>query len=237
MTRAQQLLANYQDVTNALRSACERAKRNPQDVTLLAVTKYAKDEDVLCLLQQGVLGHIGESRVQQAWARWKEDDRFAMYSNIQKHFIGHLQKNKAAQAAQLFDWIDSIDDMATVQALAAHMPTGRTLRTLIQVKLTSRATQSGLGLEQARQLARAAQTVSAHIRVCGYMAIAPQGANENELRALFGPLKQAFVQDFGTQPDAQLSLGMSEDFEVAVEEGSTLPRIGSALFSRNLEGI
>ena len=230
MHREEALLQNYRDICSSLKAAAERVGREAQKITLLAVVKYASDEDVLALLKQGVLTDVGESRVQQAWARWQEDPRFAPFSKVRKHFIGHLQTNKAAKAAQLFDFIDSIDSPETVRALAKHVPAGKILRVLVQVKLTHKQTQSGLPLPQARQLAARLRGAFENIDVCGYMAVAPQGADAPTLRALFKPLAHAFETDFATHPKAQLSLGMSEDFEIAVEEGSTLPRIGSLLF-------
>ncbi len=224
------LLENLQQLHASLQAACERTGRNPQTVTLLAVIKYAPDEEVLTLLQQGVLTDVGESRVQQAWARWKENPAFAKFTKVKKHFIGHLQKNKAAKAAVLFDFVDSLDNEETARALSAHIPAGKVMRGLVQVKLTDKESQSGLPLPQARALANKLRGRFANLEVCGYMAVAPQGAAPHELRALFKEVKAAFDEDFKDVPQAHLSLGMSEDFITAVEEGSTLPRIGSLLF-------
>lgn len=232
MNREETLLQNYQAVQNALSAACQKAGRTPQEVTLLAVTKYAQDKDVLFLLEKGLIRHIGESRVQQAWTRWT-NEAFAKFPTV-KHFIGHLQKNKAAKAAQLFDFIDSLDDFDTALTLEKHLAPGKTLRALVQVKLTERETQSGLALKDARALASRLKTLE-RVKVCGYMGIAPQGAPEAELRTLFGRVKRAFDQDFPPGTQRYLSLGMSEDFTTAVEEGSSLPRIGSKLFAGNLE--
>lgn len=232
MNRAETLLQNFQDVQNALSRACEKAGRNPREVTLLAVTKYALDKDVLFFLEKGLIRHIGESRVQQAWTRWTSE-AFAKFPTV-KHFIGHLQKNKAAKAAALFDFVDSLDDFETALALEKHLPPGKTLRALVQVKLTDRETQSGLALEDARTLVKRLKTLE-RVKICGYMGIAPQGAPEAELRALFSGVKRAFDQDFPAGTERYLSLGMSEDFTTAVEEGSSLPRIGSKLFAGNLE--
>lgn len=232
MNREETLLQNYQAVQNALSAACQKAGRTPQEVTLLAVTKYAQDKDVLFLLEKGLIRHIGESRVQQAWTRWT-NEAFAKFPTV-KHFIGHLQKNKAAKAAQLFDFIDSLDDFDTALTLEKHLAPAKTLRALVQVKLTERETQSGLALKDARALASCLKTLE-RVKVCGYMGIAPQGAPEAELRTLFGGVKRAFDQDFPPGTERYLSLGMSEDFTTAVEEGSSLPRIGSKLFAGNLE--
>lgn len=234
MNREETLVNNFKSVSAALSAACKRSGRNPNEITLLAVTKYAKDEDVLTLLQKGLIKHIGESRVQQALARWTRPE-FAAFDTV-KHFIGHLQKNKAAKAAQFFDFIDSLDSWDTALAVSKNVPTGKTIRVLVQVKLTDKDTQSGLPLPKARELAARLKNLSA-IKVCGYMAIAPQGAPKSQLQQLFGRLKQAFDEDFAACPERYLSMGMSEDFETAVEEGSSLPRIGSKLFAENLEGL
>ena len=229
MNREAKLLENLHEVCASLSAACLRAGRSPQEVTLLAVTKYAQDEDVLFFLRRGLIKHIGESRVQQALNRWSRTE-FASFEVV-KHFIGHLQHNKAAKAALFFDFIDSLDDFSTACIVDAHVPAGKIVRGLVQVKLTQRKTQSGLPLEEARTLVRQLRTLK-HLRVCGYMAIAPQGAPAQELRQLFAPVREAFEADFSPERERYLSLGMSADFEVAVEAGSTLPRIGSKLFAQ-----
>lgn len=234
MNREETLVKNFQDVQAALSAACVKTGRNPQEVTLLAVTKYAKDQDVLTLLQKRCITHVGESRVQQALTRWT-NPVFAQFHTV-KHFIGHLQNNKAAKAARLFDFIDSVDNLDTALAVERAAPEGKTVRALVQVKLTEKDTQSGLPLEKARELARQLKGL-ARVKVCGYMGIAPQGAPQAELRRLFRLVKRAFDEDFPPGAERYLSLGMSEDFETAVEEGSSLPRIGSKLFAGNLEGL
>ena len=234
MNREEQLLHNYKEVQNALSAACKNAGRSPEDVTLLAVTKYAQDGDVLFLLRQGLLKHVGESRVQQALTRWQSPD-FASFPTV-KHLIGHLQHNKAAKAATFFDFIDSLDSFSTAVLLDKCVPQGKILRGLVQVKLTNRETQSGLPLPQARQLAAQLRALK-RVKVCGYMAIAPQGAAEDDLRRLFKEVKEAFDIDFPPGTERYWSLGMSNDFEIAVEAGSSLPRIGSRLFADHLQEV
>ncbi|MBO7191417.1 MAG: YggS family pyridoxal phosphate-dependent enzyme [Elusimicrobiaceae bacterium] len=228
MNREETLLENVQKVQAALCASCRKAGRRPEEVTLLAVTKYAQDAEVLFLLRQGLIKHVGESRVQQALLRWTRPD-FAAFPTV-KHLIGHLQHNKAAKAARFFDFIDSLDDFSTACLVDKHIQPGRQVRGLVQIKLTSRDTQSGLPLGQARELAKQLRSLS-RLKVCGYMAIAPQGADPHELKAFFEPIKKAFDEDFSPKEERYLSLGMSEDFTVAVEAGSTLPRIGSKLFA------
>ncbi len=235
MCREKILTDNLDRVEKIISLASQKAVPLAGPVTLMAVTKYAKDQDVLTLLAAGRLHHVGESRVQQAYARWTSPV-FAKYPVV-KHFIGHLQKNKAAKAAALFDFIDSVDSLTLAETLShCAVKLGKTLKVLVQVKLTDKDTQSGLPLGQARVLAKQIAALPG-LAVCGYMAIAPQVQDAQQLRGSFHMLRQAFEEDFPAGKERWLSLGMSADFAVAVEEGSTLPRIGSDIFARNLEDL
>ena len=181
---------------------------------------------------------IGESRVQDAWKRWKQNECFAPFTQVKKHFIGHLQTNKAAKAAQFFDFLDSLDSFEIAARVSEHIPDGKIMRGLVQVKLTDKETQSGLPLEEARELvARLKEARLPGLQICGYMGIAPQGADETQLRCLFRNVKEAFDTDFASLSEKYLSLGMSEDFITAIEEGASLPRIGSRLFNNHLEEV
>ena len=147
-----------------------------------------------------------------------------------------MQKNKAAKAVELFDFIDSVDSLSLAETLSrCSVKKGKNLRVLVQVKLTDKDTQSGLPLAQARELAKQIASLPG-LTVCGYMAIAPQVQDPQELRGLFRAVRRAFEEDFPLK-ERWLSLGMSADFAVAVEEGSTLPRVGSDIFARNLEDL
>lgn len=236
MQTTEQLVRRFTNIQQEIELACRQSNRPKQDVCIMAVTKYAADEDVLALLDTGLIKHIGESRVQQAVARWTEPS-FAKHHVI-KHFIGHLQSNKVAQAVKLFDFIDSIDNLQIAQLLNLHAQRlNKTLSVLLQIKLTHKESQSGISLAEAPQLLQQLAPLT-HIRPCGYMAIAPQTKDLALLHSLFAQVRQAFERDFpiGSGP-RYLSLGMSEDFTVAVQEGSTLPRIGSKLFAQDLEEL
>ena len=234
MCREKILTDNLDRVEKMISLASQKAA-SQEAVSLMAVTKYAQDKDVLALLAAGRLKHIGESRVQQAFLRWTSP-AFAAYPVV-KHFIGHLQKNKAAKAVMLFDFIDSVDSLPLAETLSrCAVQQGKTLRVLVQVKLTDKQSQSGLALPQARLLAKQIAGLPG-LCVCGYMAIAPQTDEPETLRGLFRWVRKAFEEDFPAGKERWLSLGMSADFAVAVEEGSTLPRVGSDIFARNLEGL
>ncbi len=228
MQESAHLIQNFTTIQTTIEQACRRSNRDIQAISIMAVTKYAPDEKVLALLDTGKIKHIGESRIQQAYKRWTSPS-FAKYA-VTKHFIGHLQSNKVAQAVQLFDFIDSIDNFKIAQALDLQAAKQhKHLHVLLQIKLTNKESQFGVSLENAPQLLKEVSVLS-HLYPCGYMAIAPQTADQALLRDLFSQVKKAFDRDFPQGP-RYLSLGMSEDFEIAVETGSTLPRIGSKLFA------
>jgi pyridoxal phosphate enzyme (YggS family) len=229
ITRKGALLSNFQNITTRIASACSRSGRNPAEVELLAVTKYAADEDVRILIEAGALKTAGESKVQDAQAKWVNGALAPLRSRVTLHFIGHLQTNKAKAAVQTFDWIDSVDSLKLAAEINRHAAAaGRTMPVLIQVKLNSAVTQSGVAPEQAGTLLAGLREMK-NLDPRGYMGIAPADAAPGTLKAAFLEAKKIFDRDF-PGPGNYLSLGMSGDFEPAVEAGSSLPRIGGSLF-------
>ncbi len=230
--RLWKLFENLESVKTRIKKAAERAGRDPDSVELVAVTKYAADEDVAALLEKNALAHMGESRVQDAVKKFLLPEFSTPAGKPARHMIGHLQSNKAGKAAEIFDWVDSIDSLRTARALdrrAAEL--AKTIPVLIQLKLSAGAAQNGTGLEEAPVLLAEIKKLQ-NLSPRGYMGIAPVSADPEDLRPVFRQVKRIFDRDF---PDTckekyYLSLGMSGDFETAVEEGSNLPRIGSLIF-------
>jgi len=233
LTRKGALLNNFQNIRTRISGACARVSRDPAEVELLAVTKYAADEDVKILIEAGHLKAAGENKVQDARAKWTAGALAPLRSRVTLHFIGHLQTNKAKAAVETFDWIDSIDSARIAAEINRHAAAlGKTIPVMIQLKLNSSPTQSGVAPENAGELLAAVRELkNLHLR--GYMGIAPAGASPVELKAAFAAGKKIFDRDFPAVAGGknQLSLGMSGDYELAVEAGSTLPRIGSSLFA------
>lgn len=212
-----------------MRAAAERSGRDPDAVALLAVTKYAKLEDVRSLLESGAVTEIGESRVQDA--RAKKEALGPLAGKVRWRLIGHLQTNKAKLAAELFDAVDSVDSLKVGAALdKALAPSGKRLPVLVQVKLAEKDTQSGVRAEAVGALLEGLKAFP-HIDPRGLMAIAPELEPVEEVRPHFRRVRELFERFFASRKDAQLSMGMSRDFEVAVEEGATMVRIGSKVFS------
>jgi pyridoxal phosphate enzyme (YggS family) len=223
------VLQNYDKTVSAIGNACKRTGIDEAKIKLLVVTKYAKTQDVALLLASRPVNLIGESRLGDSLKRWA-DPRLADFK-VKKFFIGRLQTNKAAKITQNFDVIGGIDGFRAACAVnAAAFKQNRTRECLIQVKLTDKETQGGVNLEEAQSLINQIKTNLKSIRPAGLMAIAPITEDENPLRGLFKRTKELFDANFSERD--YLSIGMSGDFEIAIEEGGNLPRIGSAIFGR-----
>ncbi|MDA8130881.1 MAG: YggS family pyridoxal phosphate-dependent enzyme [Elusimicrobia bacterium] len=230
ITRKGALLSNFQDISGRIASARARAGRPSSANDFIAVTKYAAVEDVKALIESGAIRIAGESKVQDAKAKWAEGGLAPLRSRVQLHFIGHLQTNKARAAVELFDWIDCVDSFKIAAELDRHAAAlGKTLPVMIQLKLNASPTQSGVAPDQAASLLEQVRGLG-NLDVRGYMGIAPADAGETELKAVFAEAKRLFDRDFPGEGN-YLSLGMSGDYELAVQAGSDLPRIGSALFA------
>ena len=229
-TRLNQIKANISEIQNGISEACAKSGRNPSEISIMAVTKYASAEDIRLFFSAGITDIAGENKVQSVKARWIDGELADLRKQVKLHLIGHLQTNKAKAAVEIFDSIDSIDSIKIAKAVNRHAEeAGRIMPVLVQIKLTKSETQSGIAPEEASSLVREMRQMS-NIRVCGYMAIAPAYAGSDEILRSFNVARELFNQDFGTQEGAILSLGMSEDYREAVMSGSTLLRIGGSFF-------
>lgn len=194
------------------------------------MVKYAGLEDVRALVGSGLCRWFAESRVQDAQAR-----RAALGSPPREawRFIGHLQTNKARHALELFDHLDALDSTGLAEALQKRLEgTQRVLGVQVQVKLTDRETQAGVAPDDAAAFVERLKGFP-NLRPAGLMGIAPLGEDPEAARPAFKRLKALYDSIFTgpAGPDGPwLSMGMSGDCEVAVEEGATLVRIGSDLF-------
>lgn len=222
------IFERWKSLTDRIDAALARAGRPAHSAEPMAVVKYASSDDIRALRASGLCRWYGENRVQDAQRRRSElgeTDRKGW------RFIGHLQGNKAKSALELFDAVDGLDSAELAEALQRRLEgTGRKLDVMVQVKLTGRETQSGVGAEEAGALVAKVRTLP-NLRAAGLMGIAPQ---EGDPRPAFRSLKTIFDGLFPGPTTKEsgpwLSMGMSGDFEAAVEEGATLVRIGSALF-------
>ena len=210
---------NVAGVEARIANACARAGRSRDDVTLVAVSKTFPAEFVDEAVAAGI-AEVGENRVQEA-----RDKKPLVHGNARWHLIGHLQTNKAKDAVRLFDVIQAVDspDLAEKLARAADAH-GKRQEVMLQVNIGDEPQKSGIARADVGAIAKQAAAL-ASLHVIGLMAIPPIGTAE-ESRPYFRELR--------TMRDAlglrHLSMGMSEDFETAIEEGSTIVRVGRAIF-------
>jgi len=210
-------------VETRIEQACRGAGRARESVRLLAVSKTKPPEAVEEAARCG-LRFFGENKVQEA-----QHKRPLCAEGLEWHLIGHLQRNKAKVAAPLFHMIHSVDSLKILRALDAHAE--QTLPILLQVNVAGEAAKFGLAPEEVREVLEAANA-SAHCEVRGLMVIPPFSPDAEKTREHFRALRllrDRLEEKTGT-PLPELSMGMSHDLEVAIEEGSTWVRIGTDLF-------
>jgi pyridoxal phosphate enzyme (YggS family) len=221
------LKSRIEAVRESLDRAAKRSGRTGSDVTLVAVVKTVPVERVREVVGLG-LKDLGESRVQEAEAHVAQIGRGA----ARWHMIGHLQRNKARRAGELFDRVHSVDGPEIARELSRHaVAAGRVLRSLIEVNVGGEASKFGVAAEELEALLAQALALPG-LAVDGLMTVAPQTETAEEARPCFARLR-ALRDDAARKtgrPLPELSMGMSGDYEVAVEEGATIVRVGTALF-------
>ena len=213
-----------------IEAAALRADRDPLDVRLVAVSKGMTADRVDEAIAAGV-EDIGENRIQEAADKQRE-----VCNAVRWHLIGHLQTNKAARAATLFDYVHSVDSKRVADALSAHRPAGRDpIGVLLEVELTGLPSRYGVVESDVEGVVQQLVNVPA-IHVMGLMTIAPYSADPEDARASFTRLRH--IRDHMEHVTGwalpELSMGMSNDFEVAIEEGATMVRIGRAIFGERV---
>jgi pyridoxal phosphate enzyme (YggS family) len=213
---------NMLDVERRVAQAAQRAGRPPGEITVVAVTKGLTAQTIEAALEAGIR-HIGENRVQEA------REKKACLSKLQIcptwHMVGHLQTNKVKTAVEIFDIIHSIDSLRLAEALSSR--TRNMIPVLLQVNISREEPKSGFS---EAELPKAMEKINLlpRLEVKGLMTIAPLVRDPEEVRPIFRRLRE-----LGDSLRLKhLSMGMSDDFEVAVEEGATMVRIGRAIFGK-----
>ena len=230
---------NVARVRERISRAAERAGRSNAAITLVAVTKTQPVDRILQAVEAGVTV-FGENRVQEAIAKFVgrgadgKDRGLVPRKGISLHMIGTLQRNKARHAARHFDCIHSVDSVRLAQELdkaSGHEQNGEPLPVLLEVNLTREPSKSGVSTGELPRLAGTLETCGS-LRCVGLMTIARFGAEEKELRDTFVRLRILLDRMKGNYPGdwRHLSMGMSDDFEYAIEEGATMVRVGRAIF-------
>lgn len=233
-TGESQLADNLARVQERIAAAARRVGRNPAEVTLIAVTKTVPWERAQAVLALGVR-HLGENRVQEAEAKYAG----GLPPDVTLHLIGHLQTNKARAAARLFQLIHSLDRARLAELLeqeARGLP--RPLPALLQVNVAGEASKFGLA---AAEVPAAVDSFAylPHLDLQGLMTIAPLAQNPEDVRWVFRGLRELRDQLRQRHPSLalpHLSMGMTDDYPIAIEEGATLVRVGRAIFGARGEG-
>jgi PLP dependent protein len=232
---AARIAANVSTIRDRIAAACRLAGREPAEVRLVAVTKYVSAE-VTRLVREAGLVDLAESRPQAIWA--KAEALAAGAPAARWHLIGHLQRNKVRRTIPLLSLLESLDSLRLLEAIAVEAdrdwPAGRRLDVLVEVNLTDDPGRSGAAWEAVPELVRAA-AAAGRLRLRGLMGMAGRpDAAAADARRDFARLRGLRDDLAATLPDpgmlAELSMGMSGDFEAAILEGATIVRIGSALF-------
>lgn len=236
MTTERVLKSNLERIQENIVSACSRSGRPPGSVTLVAVTKTIPLPIVEHLLDLGV-EHLGESRIQEALPKIAALSLSKGRRTATWHLVGHLQANKAKKAVDHVGWVHSIDSLSLAADLERRLAAaGKRMRGLVEVNVSGEPTKFGLQPVEVEGFFRAAASFL-HLDLCGLMTMAPLSQDPETSRPIFHELA-ALRERLGRQVPwkeklTELSMGMSQDYCVAIEEGATLIRVGSALF----EGI
>jgi pyridoxal phosphate enzyme (YggS family) len=233
------LTRNYALARRRIAQACARAGRDPSSVILVAVTKLASVDQMVEIARLGVLD-LGENRVQTLETHRKEfTERSAAAGvdpgTVRWHMIGHLQRNKVKQVLPLVETIQSVDSLRLAQEISTTAGgLGRTVPILMEVNAGQEPQKYGFALEEAVVAAAQIAQLPA-IQVCGLMSMAPLTDDTDRIRQAFVRTRELFgqIRSAGAVGESfvHLSMGMTSDFEIAIEEGATIVRIGSLLFT------
>jgi pyridoxal phosphate enzyme (YggS family) len=219
VSRADDIRVGLDAVNARIAAACARAGRDRKDVKLVAVSKTFPAADVDAVIAAGSTD-VGENKVQEA-----RDKKPSVAANARWHLIGHLQSNKAKDAVRLFDVIQTVDSVELAEKIArAADAAGKQQEILLQVNVGREPQKSGATPENVVELARRIAAIPS-LKLSGLMTIPPAGEAE-DARPHFRTLR-GMRDDLGL---TGLSMGMTDDFEVAIEEGATIVRVGRAIF-------
>ncbi len=223
---------NLTEVKELIRQSAQKAGRSPEEVTLVAVTKFVPVERVIEALRLGVTD-VGENRVQEGLQKFPALAEF----HLTRHLIGHLQKNKVRQALQLFDIIHSIDSLELAQRvnqIAGEL--GLNPGVFFQLNVSGESSKQGFSRDDFFSAAPQLSPLE-HLKPMGLMTMAPLAKNMEEVRPVFRALREIRdelnQQHYFLKPLKALSMGMSNDFPVAIEEGATHIRVGSRIFKNS----
>jgi PLP dependent protein len=224
---------NLAKISERISSSCAKAKRLSAEVTLVCVSKNRSAEDIREVLQAGVRD-IAENKVQEALSHYQALADSSYGRQIKWHMVGHLQTNKAKEAVKLFDLIHSVDSLKLAEEINRQAAKINKFQdVLIEVKTSPEDSKSGISDNEVQGLVKSILNLK-NLRLAGLMTMAPAGDDPEKARPYFRQLRElkSKLNDSGIADYQlrELSMGMSDDFQTAVEEGATMVRIGRAVF-------
>jgi pyridoxal phosphate enzyme (YggS family) len=227
------LAGNLENIRQRIKAACERAGRALDSITLLAVSKTHPPETVKIAADSGLV-FFGENKVQEAKAKIP-----LCPGKLRWHFIGHLQSNKCRDAVELFEMIQSVDGLSLAREISKRCEqAAKRMPVLLEVNLAGEASKFGYKPEQLLAELKEINFLP-RIEIHGLMTVPPWSADAENSRPHFRRLRELKMQceEILGEPLPHLSMGMSGDFEIAIEEGATIVRIGTALFGPRVKGV
>jgi len=219
---------NIKDIRSRIEKSAEKSSRRAKEIKLVVVTKTVEIDRINEAIRGGI-DIIGENRIQEAEAKFNQ-----LTENVEKHLVGHLQTNKAKKATELFDLIQSVDSVRVAEAISRKaMEKGRVMDVLVEVNTSGEATKFGVEPDQVLSLIETISKLEG-IKIKGLMTIGLFSDNPEDTRPCFKKLKTLFEEIKSANiPEVEmrfLSMGMTSDFEVAIEEGSNMVRVGTGIF-------
>jgi len=208
--------------------ACRRGGRKPEEVRLIAVTKGVSPPQIKEAVDAGI-SELGENRLQEA------EGKIGVFKDrpVNWHFIGRIQRNKVKKMVNYFHWIHSLDSLQLAEAVDRHAELlGKSMPVLLQLNLTGKETQGGIKEEELFDLIERMNQLS-HLDLRGLMVIGPLTSDQSKIRKVFKRLreiKELVNREMPAVGLSELSMGMSNDYEIAIEEGATMIRLGRAIF-------
>jgi pyridoxal phosphate enzyme (YggS family) len=219
---------NIRNIWSRIEKAAEKTGRDKEDIKLVAVTKTVEVERIKEAIKCGI-ETIGENRVQEAESKFVQ-----ITEKVEKHLVGHLQTNKAKKAVELFDFIQSVDSQHIAQEISRRASQmGKVMEVLVEINTSGEKTKFGIDPHEVLPLIKSISNLEG-IRIKGLMTIGLFSDNPEDTRPCFKKLKTIFDQmKRESLPNVEmkhLSMGMTNDFETAIQEGSNMVRIGTGIF-------
>ena len=229
---AEEFDANFAAVTEKIKFSALKSGRKPEDITLLAATKTVDADTINYAIRKGI-SYIGENRVQELLSK-----EAGVTEAVHKHFIGHLQTNKVKDIINRVEMIESVDSLKLASEISKQaVKNNKTMDILIEVNIGKEESKSGFFPEETKDAIKEIAKLEG-VRIKGLMTIPPICEENEEIHKIFKKMYNLFVDISSEKIDNSsmdiLSMGMSDDFEAAIEEGANLIRVGSALFGKRI---